>query len=619
MRASLLGATCLAVLATHVHFGFSRVRLFPQVPAHAVDVRSVVVPLPDMERLAGIRAAIVLRVRGGAQAAPLSIALDDHPIAQAVAPAGRQVRVDASAGVLSGPGHRLTVASDRAGWHLDGLEVANVHGFSTGLLNFAIVPRGGMKGAPVPPWAIGLAAFGLLMLSAVPQPILTTGPATRAILGAAAGIGLVFFGAVLLLGVATPFDIRLSARTFLLGAALIHVDRLAAALVRSRPVLARAFRACRPFIPHAAAVAMVGSVVWGTYQPGRGFTALVRFGEQFDSSTVPSLAAIPHVIVPGAGYDGQFYAQLALDPGLRGEPTRTALDDAGYRSRRILLPLVAHVLGLGQPRLIIEAYALLNVFSWLALGWLLLQTLPAGAIRPTAAWLMCMLGEGIVNSIRWALLDGPSMALLALGILAFERNRRWLACAVMGVSGLAREVNLLGGAVLLPAGGAPRRAPGRTILRGLLLIGPFAAWMLYLHLIGLPLGSPGGGNFRLPLEGYAQKWIDTVTTLHANGWGSEARFSLFALIALTTQAVTLIWRREWRQSWWRLGIAYVGLMTLLGPAVWEGEPAAAVRVLIPMTFAFNVLLTRGAWFWPLLMLGNLNVLHVLYESGLIAI
>jgi hypothetical protein len=49
-------------------------------------------------------------------------------------------------------------------------------------------------------------------------------------------------------------------------------------------------------------------------------------------------------------------------------------------------------------------------------------------------------------------------------------------------------------------------------------------------------------------------------------------------------------------------------MIFLGQAVWEGHPGAATRVLMPMTFAFNLLLPSTRWFWLLWVLGNVNVL-----------
>jgi hypothetical protein len=61
-------------------------------------------------------------------------------------------------------------------------------------------------------------------------------------------------------------------------------------------------------------------------------------------------------------------------------------------------------------------------------------------------------------------------------------------------------------------------------------------------------------------------------------------------------------------------------MLFLGHPVWEANPSA-VRVLLPMNFAFNVMLLRidrPYVFWPLVVAGNLSVLfglHVMRVPG----
>ena len=64
----------------------------------------------------------------------------------------------------------------------------------------------------------------------------------------------------------------------------------------------------------------------------------------------PTLAAVPHATVPpGFTYDGQFYAQLALDPLLRNPAIDRALDQPPYRARRILFSWTAWLAGFGRP------------------------------------------------------------------------------------------------------------------------------------------------------------------------------------------------------------------------------------------------------------------------------
>ena len=133
--------------------------------------------------------------------------------------------------------------------------------------------------------------------------------------------------------------------------------------------------------------------------------------------------------------------------------------------------------------------------------------------------------------------------------------------------------------------------------------------MLYLwlghHEVG---GLAGHRNFGLPLTGYVTKWVMTLDELRKAGWESYARFSLLAMVSLTTQAAVLVISRDWNNPWWRVGMASCVLMVFLGDAVWEGHPGAMTRVLLPMTFAFNLVLPRTRWFWPLFILGNVTVL-----------
>ena len=603
---SVLTATlCVVVLATHVHVGFNRVRIYGSIPSQSARDRSRVVPLPELTRLADAPAAIVLRVWGGAEPTRLTVAFDDRAIAQITVPPAREIRVDTSAYVSGGFEHRLIITGDRFDWRVSQVEIANIYGFSTRPLSFVIVPREGTRGRRVPLWLLPLAAIGLL---ALPRrrgwPDSVVGRTAHRV-----GAGLVFFlfAATLVLDIATPYKIVLSWETFLLCTAVIYLDPLArgyAPIQRSLPV---ALHRWGHFLPHAV---VCGLLVWSVgqaYRPGAGFTALIVFGAQFDEQSVPALRNVRHVVTPGSGYDGQFYAQLALDPGLRDASTVQALDNPGYRGRRILFPWIASALGLARPGAVIEAYALLNVLAWFILGWLLLRWLPPGDLRSTMAWSACMLSQGLLMSVHRALPDGPSVLLLALGVLALEQDRSWVAAGILGLSGLGKETNLIGGSILVP-----QRSPARGELigiagRGVVLIAPLLLWLVYLWRLGLGTGQTGLGAYGPPLVSYVEKWTETVGELRA-GWVGNARINLLTLVALTTQAAVLLRRRQWLSPWWRVGATYAGLMLVVGPGVWIGSPTAASRVVLPMTVAFNLLIPRGGWFWPLLILGNADAL-----------
>jgi hypothetical protein len=76
--------------------------------------------------------------------------------------------------------------------------------------------------------------------------------------------------------------------------------------------------------------------------------------------------------------------------------------------------------------------------------------------------------------------------------------------------------------------------------------------------MGLPPGAAGHRNFAAPFTGYVDKWFMTVRALGTDGWDSFARFSLLGLVSLTTQCLVLLWQRDWRNPWWRMGVAYAG-------------------------------------------------------------
>jgi hypothetical protein len=138
---------------------------------------------------------------------------------------------------------------------------------------------------------------------------------------------------------------------------------------------------------------------------------------------------------------------------------------------------------------------------------------------------------------------------------------------------------------------------------------PLGLWVVYLKTRGLPPADWGGSrNFAWPLAAYIEKWVSTVGALRTDA-DHYVWFSLLSCVALTVQAVVLAVHRNWSSPWWRLGATYALFGLVLGPAVWEGHPGAAVRVLLPMTIAFNVLLPRSRLFWPLWIIGNLSLVH----------
>ena len=174
-----------------------------------------------------------------------------------------------------------------------------------------------------------------------------------------------------------------------------------------------------------------------------GFTSLIRFGETWESRRSSALNGLPVATVPdSSGYDGQFYAQVALDPLLRNPGTGAALDVPAYRARRILVPAIATIIGMGNPWPVLQAYALLNVVCWLVLAWLLRRAISGNDWTAFARWAGCMFGMGALESVRQSLVDLPAALLLTLAILAHDRARTGQSTGWLALANLAKESSL---------------------------------------------------------------------------------------------------------------------------------------------------------------------------------
>lgn len=332
---------------------------------------------------------------------------------------------------------------------------------------------------------------------------------------------------------------------------------------------------------------------------------ITRDGEE---SQLPVLQTIPHYRYPaGHGYDGGMYVQIAMVPLLRDPVIDRTLDAPAYRARRILFCWTAYALGLGRPAWIMQAYALQNVICWLLLAWLVTRWFPLDGARMLALWAGSMFSHGLIASVRLAVLDGPSLLLLACAVALAERGRTWRTAMVLGAAGLGRETNLLGATALpWPQGW---RGWLRAAVAGVIVILPLLVWQDYLWSIyrGTSV-TDGAGHITVPFSAYVAKWRETLRDPGAAGWLATIQ-QVLVIVALTVQAAYIAWTRRWQAPWWRLAAAFAVLLFAVHGAVWSGIPGAITRVTLPLKFGFNVLLARDQprAFWAWAVLGNLDL------------
>lgn len=353
-------------------------------------------------------------------------------------------------------------------------------------------------------------------------------------------------------------------------------------------------------------LATLAFLVVAKFDRATGFTALLHFGEPWATRRVPAAQTLPIAVTPAStGYDGQFYAQIALSPSLRDPAFDTALDAPAYRARRILGPFLAHWAGFGRPWLVLNAFALLNVASWLGFAWLLWREISDTSRIGCARWLACVLSLGVLDSVRQSLVDLPALLLLVMAVRQSRIASATRTSVVLALSNLAKETNLLASLALLAW---PRPCRQRLLALAACAI-PIALWAIYVaqRFPSSPLTS-GSGNFTWPFLGAAAQLVQSARELSSGNSDSRHLFGVLGIAGLTLQAVVLWRHRAPDAPWWRIGAVYSVLLLFLGPWVWTGY-WAAFRAVLPLTIAFNLLLPAGRWFWPLLILGNLTALH----------
>lgn len=354
------------------------------------------------------------------------------------------------------------------------------------------------------------------------------------------------------------------------------------------------------------------------YHPAAGFTAFIGFPEGHEYEA-PAMRDVPHVDYPAwASYDGQFYAQRALDPLCRDPLVDRAMDLPPFRARRILFSWTAYVLGLARPAWIINVYAVQNVACWLLLAWLLPRWTPPTTGRGIALWTACLFSHGVLWSVRFALLDAPSLLVTACAVWAVECGRPLLSAAIVGASGLARETNILAVAAQPPPRGA--RAWARVALALLLAVLPLLVWEDYLRSIYRSTIFAGADQFMAPGAALARGWWDALGAVRRGGLLSGDGLILGLLSSIIVQAGYVLIRREYTSAWWRVALPYVVLLLVLDGVLVNPHTGAITRVLLPLTVGFNVLLAsepRPRHFWPWFAAGNLHLLSALTVMPLI--
>jgi hypothetical protein len=201
------------------------------------------------------------------------------------------------------------------------------------------------------------------------------------------------------------------------------------------------------------------------------------------------------------GYDGQFVYYIATN-GLDAAPH---LDNPPYRLTRILLPLAARVLAGGRPAAVPWAIVAINLASIIATTWLIARWLAA---RGVSAWLALTYPFYIGTFLAYsrALTEPLAFFLAAAGSVAWLRERRGRAVALLALAALTKEITVVFVAGLAAAEIAGRRFSAAAAV--LISAVPVVLWwgLLHLHFAGAGYGITRAALLNpIPLAGALAK------------------------------------------------------------------------------------------------------------------
>jgi len=239
----------------------------------------------------------------------------------------------------------------------------------------------------------------------------------------------------------------------------------------------------RPVVPGVIAfVGWLGFVVarWQIWANGN-LGKFIMLGSGHTGFTDPAQLPRGAVIADpnAAGYDGQFYYRLALDPF---DWARTAFGitmDQSYRYTRIGYPVLAWLASFGQHQLVPVALVAVNLLGVAAMA--VLGGMFARESGRHALWGLAFAAYfGLVISVGRDTAEPVAEACMLGGLLAYRRNRFMLAAGLFAFGAITRETILLAPAAIavvrLVAMARRRDAGSRPGLADLTWIVPAVAY-----------------------------------------------------------------------------------------------------------------------------------------------
>ena len=339
----------------------------------------------------------------------------------------------------------------------------------------------------------------------------------------------------------------------------------------------------------AAGLAFAFQALTVRYNYGGDWTGLFCVG---DRSPQPSEIARPYQFRNSWGYDGQAYRLIAHDPFVRRGFDRY-LDDPRYRYSRILVPMLAWALALGNDKWVDSAYILLVLgFVFAGAYWLAMLAERFG-FPPWCGVLFLFAPATLVGMDRLTI--DVALAALCVAFVALRPGSvGWLVA--LACAALCRETGLLliGAACVPQVGRTPwsaGRPPGRPFyritenalverrFRSFLITAstaaPAVAWLVWVA-SRLP-ASPTARTGFIPLSGYVTRLAHPFEYPFGPLITGITQVLDYGALAGVAVALWCLWKLRWRPE--LLACAIPVLFVNL-PDVWS-EVYAFGRTMTP--------------------------------------
>jgi hypothetical protein len=242
-------------------------------------------------------------------------------------------------------------------------------------------------------------------------------------------------------------------------------------------------------------------------------SAFVTAGDKYcDPALVPKNLVI---LKNSAGYDGQFYYRLALDPFTsKRTDFGVTLDIPSFRHQRILYPFLAWAMSAGHADLVPWMMLLINYSALCLLGWL--GGIYAQTFKQHALWgLFLPLFPASLLSLTRDLVEPLEVTLLVSSFLLLYRGKQLWAAILLTLAVLTKESALLvaGAAMLSYATGW--RGEKNERMRWHYFTLPIVTYLIWqtallLNWQELPVLA-GKMNIGIPFSGFFSFFLDAST------------------------------------------------------------------------------------------------------------